>query len=140
MKLKLFMENMLEFFLVFYFVPYKVNIPIHAGIGFATVYIHPALSCPHQPTYTPSSPAHTNLHTPLAVQRTPIYKLMYPCSKQTFLVRPLQYSLHTLFSPLADSCPFLLLSQQADLPLSFFHSRQPSSSPPPSADSLLSSF
>ncbi len=31
MKLKLFMENMWEFFLVFYFVPYKVNIPMHAG-------------------------------------------------------------------------------------------------------------
>jgi hypothetical protein len=31
MKVKLFMENMWEFFLVFYFVPYKVNIPMHAG-------------------------------------------------------------------------------------------------------------
>ena len=31
MKIKLFMENMWEFFLVFYFVPYKVNIPMHAG-------------------------------------------------------------------------------------------------------------
>jgi hypothetical protein len=30
MKVKLFMENMWEFFLVFYFVPYKVNIPMHA--------------------------------------------------------------------------------------------------------------
>ncbi len=31
MNVKLFMENMWEFFLVFYFVPYKVNIPMHAG-------------------------------------------------------------------------------------------------------------
>ena len=31
MKIKLFMENMWEFFLVFYFVPSKVNIPMHAG-------------------------------------------------------------------------------------------------------------
>jgi hypothetical protein len=31
MKVKLFMENMWEFFLVFYFVPYKVNIPMNAG-------------------------------------------------------------------------------------------------------------
>jgi hypothetical protein len=31
MKLKLLMANMWEFFLVFYFVPYKVNIPMHAG-------------------------------------------------------------------------------------------------------------
>jgi hypothetical protein len=31
MKIKLFMENMWEFFLVFYFVPYKVNIPMHVG-------------------------------------------------------------------------------------------------------------
>jgi hypothetical protein len=31
MQVKLFMENMWEFFLVFYFVPYKVNIPMHAG-------------------------------------------------------------------------------------------------------------
>jgi hypothetical protein len=30
MKIKLFMENMWEFFLVFYFVLYKVNIPMHA--------------------------------------------------------------------------------------------------------------
>jgi hypothetical protein len=31
MKVNLFMENMWEFFLVFYFVPYKVSIPMHAG-------------------------------------------------------------------------------------------------------------
>jgi hypothetical protein len=31
MQVKLFMQNMWEFFLVFYFVPYKVNIPMHAG-------------------------------------------------------------------------------------------------------------
>jgi hypothetical protein len=31
MKVKLFMENMWKFLLVFYFVPYKVNIPMHAG-------------------------------------------------------------------------------------------------------------
>ncbi len=31
MKIKLFIENMWEFFLVFYFVPYKVNIPMHVG-------------------------------------------------------------------------------------------------------------
>ena len=31
MKVKLFMENMWEFSLVFYFVLYKVNIPMHAG-------------------------------------------------------------------------------------------------------------
>jgi hypothetical protein len=31
MKIKLFMENMWEFFLVFYFVPYKVDIPMHVG-------------------------------------------------------------------------------------------------------------
>lgn len=36
MKVKLFMENMWEFFLVFYFVPYKVNIPMYAG-GFKQV-------------------------------------------------------------------------------------------------------
>ncbi len=30
MKVKLSMENMWEFFLVFYFVPYKDNIPMHA--------------------------------------------------------------------------------------------------------------
>ncbi len=36
MQVKLFMENMWEFFLVFYFVPYKVNIPMHAG-GFKQV-------------------------------------------------------------------------------------------------------
>ncbi len=30
MQVKLFMENMWEFFLVFHFVPYKVNIPMHA--------------------------------------------------------------------------------------------------------------
>ncbi len=31
MKVKLFMENMWEFSLCFYFVPYKVNIPMYAG-------------------------------------------------------------------------------------------------------------
>jgi hypothetical protein len=31
MKVKLFMENMWECFLVFYFVSYKVNIPMYAG-------------------------------------------------------------------------------------------------------------
>ncbi len=31
MQVKLFMKNMWEFFLVFYFVQYKVNIPMHAG-------------------------------------------------------------------------------------------------------------
>jgi hypothetical protein len=36
MQVKLFMENMWEFFLVFYFVPYKVNIPMYAG-GFKQV-------------------------------------------------------------------------------------------------------
>jgi hypothetical protein len=36
MKVKLFMENIWEFFLVFYFVPYKVNIPMCAG-GFKQV-------------------------------------------------------------------------------------------------------
>ncbi len=30
MNVKLFMESKWEFFLVFYFVPYKVNIPMHA--------------------------------------------------------------------------------------------------------------
>ncbi len=31
MKVKLFIEIMWEFFLVIYFVPYKVNIPMYAG-------------------------------------------------------------------------------------------------------------
>jgi hypothetical protein len=31
MKVRLFMENMWEFSLCFYFVPYKVNIPMYAG-------------------------------------------------------------------------------------------------------------
>ena len=39
MKVKLFMENMWEFFLVFYFVPYKVNIPMHAGEFFYVFYL-----------------------------------------------------------------------------------------------------
>jgi hypothetical protein len=36
MKVKLFMENMWKFSLVFCFVPYKVNIPMYAG-GFKQV-------------------------------------------------------------------------------------------------------
>ncbi len=39
MKLKLIMENMWEFFLVFYFVPYKVNIPMHAGEFFYVFFV-----------------------------------------------------------------------------------------------------
>ena len=39
MKVKLFMENMWEFFLVFYFVPYKVNIPMHAGELFMLFFV-----------------------------------------------------------------------------------------------------
>ncbi len=39
MKVKLFMENMWEFFLVFYFVPYKVNIPMHAGEFFYVYFL-----------------------------------------------------------------------------------------------------
>lgn len=39
MKVKLFMENMWEFFLVFYFVPYKVNIPMYAGEFFYVIYL-----------------------------------------------------------------------------------------------------
>jgi hypothetical protein len=34
MTAKLFMENMWEFSLCFYFVPYKVNIPMYAGVFF----------------------------------------------------------------------------------------------------------
>jgi hypothetical protein len=33
------MENMWEFFLVFYFVPYKVNIPMHAGEFFYVIFL-----------------------------------------------------------------------------------------------------
>jgi hypothetical protein len=36
MKVKLFMENMWEFSLCFYFVPYKVNIPMYSR-GFKQV-------------------------------------------------------------------------------------------------------
>jgi hypothetical protein len=39
MKVKLFMENMWEFPLVFYFVPYKVNIPMHAGELFMLFFV-----------------------------------------------------------------------------------------------------
>ncbi len=39
MKVKVFMENMREFFLVFHFVPYKVNIPMHAGEYFFCVFL-----------------------------------------------------------------------------------------------------
>ncbi len=39
MKVKLFMENMWEFFLVFYFVPDKVNIPMHAGDLFYVLFL-----------------------------------------------------------------------------------------------------
>jgi hypothetical protein len=39
MKVKLFLENMWEFFLVFYFVPYKVNIPMHAGEFFYVFFV-----------------------------------------------------------------------------------------------------
>jgi hypothetical protein len=39
MKVKLFMENMWKFFLVFYFVPYTVNIPMHAGEFFMCFFV-----------------------------------------------------------------------------------------------------
>jgi hypothetical protein len=39
MKVKLFMENMWEFFLAFYFVPYKVNIPMHTGDFFYVLFL-----------------------------------------------------------------------------------------------------
>jgi hypothetical protein len=39
MKVKLFMEKMWEFFLVFYFVPYKVNIPMHVGEFFYVLFL-----------------------------------------------------------------------------------------------------
>ncbi len=41
MTVKLFMENMWEFFLVFYFVPYKVNVPMHAGEFFLCFFFVP---------------------------------------------------------------------------------------------------
>jgi hypothetical protein len=39
MKVKLFMGNMWEFSLCFYFVPYKVNIPMYAGEFFYVIYL-----------------------------------------------------------------------------------------------------
>jgi hypothetical protein len=39
MKVKLFMENMWEFFFVFYFVPYKVNIPKNAREFFYVIFL-----------------------------------------------------------------------------------------------------
>jgi hypothetical protein len=39
MKVKLFMENMWEFSLCFYFVPYKVNIPMYAGEFFKCFFL-----------------------------------------------------------------------------------------------------
>jgi hypothetical protein len=33
MKATLFMENMWEYFLFFYFVPYNVNIPMYSYVG-----------------------------------------------------------------------------------------------------------
>jgi len=39
MTVKLIMENMWEFFLVIYFVPYKVNIPMNAGEFFYVIYL-----------------------------------------------------------------------------------------------------
>jgi hypothetical protein len=41
MKTKMFMENMREFSLCFYFVPDKVNIPMYAGEFFLCFYFVP---------------------------------------------------------------------------------------------------
>jgi hypothetical protein len=39
MKVKLFMENMWEFFLDFYFAPYKGNIPMRAGNFLCLIFV-----------------------------------------------------------------------------------------------------
>jgi hypothetical protein len=46
MKVKLFKENMWEFFLVFYFVPHKVNIPMQAREFFMFFLFHTKLIFP----------------------------------------------------------------------------------------------
>jgi hypothetical protein len=46
MQVKLFIKNMWEFFLVFYFVPYKVNIPMHAGEIFYVFFVSYKVNIP----------------------------------------------------------------------------------------------